>query len=270
MFYAGAALPDALAVRLAEIAKQVADHEVPLTSSWGTTETSPAATSAHFADAAVGCIGVPLAETSIKLAPVSDKLEIRVSGPQVTPGYFRQPELTSETFDEEGYYRSGDAVKLIDDLDPNHGLVFDGRIAEDFKLLTGTWVTVGPLRTRLLSAARVLSDAVICGHDSDYVAALAWLNQAEARKLCAAEEDVPLDHPRLREHLALTLATFNQGAGSASRIERLVLLSKPPSLDGGEITDKGYINQRACLVRRADDVIRMYEPVPGGDVIVVG
>jgi feruloyl-CoA synthase len=258
MFYAGAALPDALARRLKQIARDHADHDVPLTSSWGTTETSPAATSAHFADAVTGCIGVPLAATSIKLAPVGDKLEIRVSGPQVTPGYFRQPEVTASAFDEEGYYRSGDAVKLIDEHDPNRGMVFDGRIAEDFKLLTGTWVTVGPLRMRLLSEARVLTDAVICGQDSEFVAALAWVNQAEARTLVAVEDDVALGDPRLRQHLADALASLNREAGSASRIERLLLLAQPPSLDAGEITDKGYINQRACLEWRRHEVARLY------------
>ena len=267
MFYAGAALPNALAVRLRAIAEMVADHEIPLTSSWGTTETAPAATSAHFKDAVIGCIGVPLAANRIKLAPVADKLEIRVSGPNVSPGYFRQPALTEATFDEEGFYRSGDAVKLIDESDPNKGLVFDGRIAEDFKLLTGTWVAVGPLRMKLLSAAGVLTDAVICGHDSDYASALAWVNQAETRKLCATDEDVPLSDPRLREHLSKALATLNQAAGSAARIERLLVLASPPSLDAGEITDKGYINQRRCLECRAAEVARLYAPKPDAEAI---
>jgi len=258
MFYAAAALPETLAVRLRELASRHADHEVPLTSSWGTTETSPAATTAHFRDLPVGCIGVPYPGTTIKLAPVQDKLEIRVSGPNVTPGYFRDPELTAATFDKEGFYRSGDAVKLIDEHDPNKGMVFDGRIAENFKLLTGTWVAAGSLRIGLLSAAGVLSDAVICGQDSDYVAALAWVNRAEAGDLSGTE---------LREHLARALGRLNRGAGSASRIERILLLDEPPSLDAGEITDKGYLNQRACLARRADDVARLYADPPDASVI---
>ncbi len=258
MFYAGAALPEALGLRLRELATRHADHEVPLTSSWGTTETSPAATSAHFPNPASGCIGVPLPGNRIKLAPVADRLEIRVSGPNVTSGYYRAPELTAAAFDHEGFYRSGDAAKLVDEDDPDQGLLFDGRIAEDFKLLTGTWVTVGPLRLRLLSEAKVLTDAVICGHDREYVSALAWVNQAEARRLCSSDEEVALDHPRLREHLAEALARVNAGSGSAARVERLLLLSEPPSLDAGEITDKGYINQRACLTRRAAEVARLY------------
>ncbi len=268
MFYAGAALPEALAVRLRELAQRVADHEVPLTSSWGTTETAPAATSAHFADAPIGSIGVPLPGVEVKLAPVGDRLEIRVRGANVAPGYFRAPEPTRAAFDEDGFYRSGDAVKVVDPGNPNRGLLFDGRIAEDFKLLTGTWVRVGPLRLRLLSSAPVLSDAVICGHDRDHAGALAWINQAEARRLCDGESDVALDDPRLREHLAQMLASFNARAGSAARIERLLLLAEAPSLDAGEITDKGYINQRACLDRRAAEVARLYSAEPDPQVII--
>jgi feruloyl-CoA synthase len=267
MFYAGAALPEALVVRLRAIAAKHADHEVPLTSSWGATETAPAATSAHFAEAPIGCIGVPLAGVQIKLAPVADKLEIRVSGPNVSPGYFRAPELTAAAYDEEGFYCSGDAVKLIDEGDPSRGLRFDGRIAENFKLLTGTWVAAGPLRMRLLSEAGVLTDAVICGQDSEYVAALAWVNQAEARRVCGIDGDVALDDPRLRDHLAQALRSINQSAGSAGRVERLLLLATPPSLDAGEITDKGYINQRACLQSRAAEVERLYAGEPDREVI---
>jgi len=257
MFYAAAALPDTLAARLRELAKRHADHDVPLTSSWGTTETAPGATSMHYLGAPTGCIGVPIPGCTIKLAPVGEKLEIRVNGPNVTPGYFRRPDLTRELFDEEGFYRSGDAATLIDEHDPNRGLMFDGRIGENFKLLTGTWVTVGALRTRLLSTAGVLSDAVICGQDAEYVTALAWVNQAEA----------PGDQAALRAHLATALARLNADAGSASRIERLLLLDTPPSLDAGEITDKGYLNQRRCLECRAAEVVRLYAADPDAEVI---
>jgi feruloyl-CoA synthase len=255
MFYAAAALPDALAARLRELASRYADHKVPLTSSWGTTETSPAATSAHFPNSPTGCIGVPIPGVRVKLAPVGDKLEIRVSGPNVTPGYFRRPDLTEELFDAEGFYCSGDAATLID---PNRGLMFDGRIAENFKLLTGTWVAVGALRTRLLSIAGLLSDAVIAGQDAEYAAALAWVNQAEA----------PDDEASLRARLAGALAKLNADAGSAARIERLLLLDEPPSLDAGEITDKGYLNQRRCLETRAAEVVRLYANPADPDVIM--
>jgi feruloyl-CoA synthase len=270
MFYAGAALPEALVLRMRELAQRFADHEVPLTSSWGTTETAPAATSAHFANPPIGCIGVPLTGNTIKLFPVGDRFELRVRGPNVTPGYFRAPELATVAFDAEGFYCSGDAGKLVNDEDPNQGLLFDGRIAEDFKLLTGTWVTVGPLRLRLLSEAKVLTDAVVCGHDREFVGALAWVNQAEARAVCGVEEEVALDDPGLRAHLSHALARLNAGAGSATRVERLLLLSDPPSLDAGEITDKGYINQRACLECRAEAIARLYaEDLDSGVIVAV-
>ena len=267
MFYAAAALPDALAARLRKLAAEHADHEVPLTSSWGTTETAPCATSMHYLGAPTGCIGVPIPGCAIKLAPVGDRLEIRVKGPNVTPGYFRQAELTEAAFDEEGFYRSGDAVTLSDRQDPNAGMLFDGRIAENFKLLTGTWVAAGALRTRLISAAGIVSDAVICGQDAGYVAALAWINQAEARKLTGATEDVALDDPDLRRHLSAALRSLNEDAGSASRVERMLLLAQPPSLDAGEITDKGYLNQRRTLQCRAADVLRLYADPPDPGVI---
>ncbi|HEX3979525.1 MAG TPA: feruloyl-CoA synthase [Solirubrobacteraceae bacterium] len=269
MFYAAAALPDALAARLRKLAAEHADHDVPLTSSWGTTETAPCATSMHYLGAPTGCIGVPIPGCAIKLAPVGDRLEIRVKGPNVTPGYFRRPELTQTAFDEDGFYRSGDAVRLIDEQAPNAGMLFDGRIAENFKLLTGTWVAAGALRTGLISAAGVLSEAVICGQDAAYVAAMAWINQAEARRLTGATEDVALDDPTLREHLAGALRSLNDQAGSASRIERLLLLAQPPSLDAGEITDKGYLNQRRTLECRSTDVERLYAD-PADPTVISG
>ncbi len=267
MFYAAAALPDALADRLRRLATQHADHDVPLTSSWGTTETAPCATSMHYLGAPTGCIGVPVPGCTIKLAPVDDRLEVRVKGPNVTPGYYRAPELTQYAFDQDGFYRSGDAVTVIDECDPNRGLLFDGRIAENFKLTTGTWVAVGALRTRLISAAAVLSEAVICGQDAEYVAAMAWINQPEARRMTGAAEDLTAADPRLREHLTAALQTLNDRAGSASRIERLLLLDQPPSLDAGEITDKGYLNQRRALECRAAEVKRLYADPVHGSVI---
>ncbi|HXD66380.1 MAG TPA: AMP-binding protein, partial [Solirubrobacteraceae bacterium] len=269
MFYAAAALPDALAARLRTLAAQHADHEVPLTSSWGTTETAPCATSMHYLGAPTGCIGVPIPGCTIKLAPVADRLEIRVKGPNVTPGYFHRPDLTETAFDEDGFYRSGDAVLALDAQDPNQGMLFDGRIAENFKVLTGTWVAAGALRTRLISVAGVLADAVICGQDAEYVAAMAWVNQAEARRLTGAGEDVALDDATLRAHLADALRTLNGQAGSASRIERLLLLAQPPSLDAGEITDKGYLNQRRTLECRAADVTRLYAE-PADPAVISG
>jgi feruloyl-CoA synthase len=267
MFYAAAALPEALWDRLRAIADAVADHPVPLTASWGTTETAPAATTAHFTTARCGCIGVPLPGVTLKLVPAGDKREIRITGPNVTPGYHRDPEATAAAFDAEGFYRTGDAARLVDPGEPAQGLIFDGRLAEDFKLATGTFVRVGAVRTALLSAAGVLTDAVIAGHDGAFAAALAWVNADEARRACGIEGDVALEHPALRAHLAAALHELNERAGSAARIERLLLLAEPPDMDAGEITDKGYVNQRAVLERRAADVARLLADPPGAAVI---
>ena len=268
MFYAAAALPEALWQRLSDVAADVADRPIPLTASWGCTESAPGATTAHFSSARCGCIGVPLPGVTVKLVPQGDKREIRLAGPNVTPGYYGDPDATAAAFDEEGFYRTGDAVRPVDPDDPDQGLLFDGRLAEDFKLATGTWVAVGKLRTTLVSeAGGVLRDAVIAGHDRDYAAALAWIDQSEARRLCDADADVALDDERLNRHLAACLKRLNADAGSASRIERLVLLDAPPDLDAGEITDKGYINQRAVLDRRDDAVQRLLATAPGPGVI---
>jgi feruloyl-CoA synthase len=258
VFYAAAALPQALWDRLRAITP---DH-IPLTASWGTTETAPGATTAHFASARCGCIGVPLPGVTLKLAPVGDRLEMRVAGPNITPGYYADPEASAAAFDDDGFYRTGDAGRLVDEDDPNQGLMFDGRLAENFKLSTGTFVGVGALRGALVSACGgVLSDAVIAGHDEAYASALGWVNREEAERVCGGDEH------RLRAHLADCLATVNEGAGSASRIERLLLLEEPPNMDAGEVTDKGYVNQRAVLERRAEAVARLYADPPDPDVI---
>ena len=267
MFYAAAALPQDLWQRLRAVADAVADHDVPLTASWGATETAPGATSAHFAAARCGCIGVPLPGVTLKLVPHTHSYEIRLSGPNVTPGYHGNAEATAAAFDEEGFYRTGDAVRMVDEDRPEAGLMFAGRLAEDFKLSTGTWVHVGALRTALVSRARVLTDAVIAGHDRDSAAALAWVNQAEATAVCGRDGPVPLDHPALRSHLARALRELSAGQGSAGRVERLLLLADPPDIDAGEITDKGYINQRRVLERRSEDVARLYETPCHAEVV---
>ena len=271
MFNAGAALPAALRDRLAKLAVRTAGHEIPVTGSWGATETAPAVTSAHFAFTDARCIGVPLPGTEVKLVPAEDAYEIRVKGPNVTPGYFARPDLTAAAFDSAGFYRTGDAVAFADPADPGAGLVFRGRIAEDFKLETGTFVRVGPLRAALLSAIPVLSDAVLAGENRDFVCALAWLNAAEARKLLGAEPapdgNLIVDQD-LHDLLARALAEHNDAAGSSARVERLLLMAHPASLDGGEITDKGYVNQRKVLARRAALVELLYADLPPAGVIV--
>jgi feruloyl-CoA synthase len=275
VFFAAAALPQQVWDDLRQLADTAADHPVAVTTSWGTTETAPAATSAHFRSGRSDCIGVPLPGVEVKLAPAGGKHEIRVRGPNVTPGYYGRPDLTQAAFDAEGYYRTGDAGEMLDPALPERGLRFAGRIAEDFKLGTGTWVNVAAVKSALLSACGgVLQDCVIAGHDRGYVSALAWLNPVAAAQLTgrshAAESHGPalLDDPRVRAYLAQSLATLNEGAGSSRRVERLMLLSDPPQLDASEITDKGYINQRACLTRRAADVAALYSPADHPRVVL--
>jgi feruloyl-CoA synthase len=271
MFNAAAALPDALRRRLGEIAARTAGHQVPVTGSWGATETAPAVTSAHFDYADARCIGVPLPGLQVKLVPAEGAYEIRVKGPAVTPGYFARPDLTAAAFDGQGFYRSGDAVGLADPANPNAGLVFRGRIAEDFKLDTGTFVRVGLVRTALLSAAPLLADAVIAGEDRSQVCALAWLNVAEAEKLFGEQLDADgelITDERVGQALAAALARHNAAAGSAARIERLLVMARPADLDAGEITDKGYVNQRRVLANRRTLVDLLYAQPSAEGVLV--
>jgi feruloyl-CoA synthase len=269
VFYAGSALPQILWDELRRLAAEHADHPVAVTTSWGLTETAPAATSTHFLSERSDCIGVPLPGVEIKLVPTAGKREIRVRGPNVTPGYHAREDLTAAAFDDEGYYRTGDAADLIDPGVPERGLCFQGRLAEDFKLSSGTWVNTAAVKASLLSACGgVLQDCVIAGHDGPFVAAMAWLNPAAAAQLTSGSHDDLAGEPRVRDHLARSLAALNRDAGSSRRIARLLLLAEPPQLDAGEITDKGYVNQRACLTRRAADVAVLYTDPPDSQVIM--
>jgi feruloyl-CoA synthase len=293
IFYAGAALPQDLWERLEAVSLRATGERVPMTSSWGTTETSPLSTAAHFMISRAGSIGVPVPGVELKLVPAGDKLELRVRGPNVTPGYWRRPDLTAAAFDEDGFYKPGDAVRFADPQEPAKGIVFDGRLAEDFKLTTGTWVHVGGLRVGALAAASpVLQDAIICGENREFIGLLAWLNAAGCRKLIgsggsatersaterSANErsggEAPLSelacHAIVREHIGRALGRWNAGhAGSSERIARVLLFPDAPSIDANEITDKGYINQRLALDRRKADVERLYAPITDDDVIVV-
>jgi feruloyl-CoA synthase len=285
LFNAAAALPAALRERLANLAARHApDRHIPVTGSWGATETAPAVTSANFPFTDARCIGAPLPGVTVKLVPAEDAYEIRVKGPNVTPGYYARPDRTApdfdspglktEAFDAGGFYRTGDVVAFAVPGDPNAGLVFRGRIAEDFKLETGTFVRVGAVRTALLSSVPALSDAVLAGENRDYVSALAWLNAAEARKLLGRDPQPPagpdsdlITDPELLRRLAAALAAHNDAHGSAARVERLLLLALPASLDAGEITDKGYVNQRKVLAERAPLVALLYTDPPPPSVI---
>ncbi len=270
IFYAAAALPQDLWARLEAVAREERGEPVMMTSSWGLTETSPLATAAHFPIDRAGVIGVPVPGVEIKLAPVDDKLEMRVKGPNVMPGYLGRDDLTRAAFDEEGFYRTGDAGRLEDPGDPGKGLVFDGRVVEDFKLSTGTWVSVGNLRVAVLAAASpLLMDAVVCGQDGDEVGLLAWLNLGAARE-AAGDPDAAMDalvrSPAVAERVRERVAAYNaEHPASSTRVARVLLLAEPPQLDADEITDKGYVNQRAVLARRHE---RVQELFTGGDAVI--
>ncbi len=269
IFYAAAALPQHLWEKLERLSIEATGRLVPMLSAWGSTETAPCATQVHFRIERAGVIGLPLPGTEIKLAPVapatSGKLELRVKGPNVTPGYFRQPELGSELLDEEGFLRMGDAGRLADPDDPAAGIVFDGRLGENFKLTSGSWVHVGELRTELVAAgAPVVQDLVLTAPNREEIGLLVFPNPAGCRALCP---DLPaeapladlLRQPEVKSALSACLAAHNaQNPASSRRVGRALFLAEPPSIDAGEITDKGYINQRAVLERRAALVERLY------------
>jgi feruloyl-CoA synthase len=216
-------------------------------------------------------MGVPAPGVEIKLVPCDGKLEVRVRGPNIMPGYWRQSALTAAAFDEHGFYKLGDAVKFQDPADPREGLLFDGRIAEDFKLATGTWVNVGPLRARLLALLEPLArEVVIAGGDRDEIGALIFPNVDVCRKLAGdTAADVSGDARVLDEFRARLNAFASTSTGSSNRVCRAILLAEPPSLDAGEMTDKGSINQRAVLGRRAELVTELYAPVPSARVLVI-
>jgi len=253
LFYAAASLPQNLWDRLKNLAKKENNTRLAMLSAWGSTETSPLATSVHFPMERPGVIGLPVAGCELKLVPAAGKLEVRVRGPHVTPGYYGRPDLTKSAFDEEGFYRIGDAVKFARPDDPSAGVVFDGRVAEDFKLSTGTWVSAGAVRVRLIAAADpLIQDAVITGHDRDQVGALVFLSPATKDMSFVA----------VRSRLAGVLEKLAQEGGSSTYPARLLVMNEAPSIDANEITDKGYMNQRAVLERRAALVEKLYGSSP--------
>ena len=265
IFYAAAALPQHLWDALGELAMAEAGHPIPLVAAWGSTETAPLASDCHFQAARAGTIGLPVPGTELKLVPVDDKLEIRVRGPNVTPGYWRNPEATRKAFDEEGFYRMGDAVRLVDPEHPEQGLLFDGRIVEDFKLSSGTWVNVGALRVKAVEAlAPIAQDIVVAGHARDDVGFLVVPNAAACRALAGAAPEAPIEEvlasPAVRDAMRDGLRRLRDASDGASSMHatRARLLAEPLSIDTGEITDKAYINQRAVLERRPEEVERLY------------
>ena len=252
VFYAGAALPQNLWERLENLAVKEKAGALSMISSWGSTETAPSAAAVHYPIERAGVIGLPNPGCELKLVPSAGKLEVRVKGPNVTPGYYRRDDLTKAAFDAEGYYCIGDAMKFADAAAPEKGLVFDGRVAEDFKLTTGTWVHVGAIRVKLIAAGNpLIQDAVITGHDRDEIGALVFLNPALAK-----------DAVEVRSKLVQALQELAKDGGSSRHPTRLLVMAEPPQIDANEITDKGYINQRAVLERRAALVEKLYSDSP--------
>jgi feruloyl-CoA synthase len=276
IFYAAAALPQDLWQRLEAVSILATGRKIPMTSSWGATETAPAVTSAHFPIDKAGVIGLPLPGVTLKMVPNAGKFELRVKGPIVTTGYLNRPDLTAAAFDEDGYYKIGDAGAFADPDNPSKGITFNGRVAEDFKLSTGTWVHVGAMRVGLLTAAApVLQDAVITGHDREYVGILAWPNIQGCRDICGDSKgerslEELIHNSKILKHLKKSLQAYNKTqGGSSTTIRRIMLMIAPPSIDANEITDKGYINQRATLEMRKGLVDQLHVENPGPEVIVV-
>jgi feruloyl-CoA synthase len=275
MFYAGAGLAQHVSDALQKLAVKTTGERIMFISSLGSTETSPAALACCWESAHAGNIGLPLPGVELKLVPRDGKLEARLRGANITPGYWRAPALTAAAFDEEGFYKIGDALKFEDPADPAKGLLFDGRLAEDFKLATGTWVSVGPLRAAFIAHfAPLVRDVVLAGADRDETTALVFPDLDACRKLAPdLAPEVPaaslLADPRVRREFARLLDSLARaGGGTSSRVARAILLAEPPSLDIGEMTDKGSINQRAVLAHRAALVEELYAAAPPGHVIV--
>ena len=271
--YAGAALPPHVREELEQLGFATTGVAAPILTSLGSTETGPSAISVTAKACAPGVVGVPNPGVMVKLVPNGEKLEARLKSPSITPGYWRQPELTRAAYDDEGYYKLGDALRFADESDPELGFVFDGRVAEDFKLATGTWVSVGPLRQKFIAhCAPYVTDVVVAGHDRDDAAALVVPSLPACRELAglngqSGAADV-LAHPKVVETFAGLLAAFNRVAGGSSgRFARLLLMDDPPSLDSGEMTDKGSINQRAVLANRAALVEELYARLPSARTI---
>jgi feruloyl-CoA synthase len=273
MFFSGAAMSPHVWNSLDELSIKETGFRVPMLTGLGATESAPMSVSVNPRTSRSGHIGLPVVGNEIKLVPINGKLELRVRGPNVTPGYWRQPELSAAAFDEEGFYKFGDAAKPAVASDFSAGLDFDGRIAEDFKLASGTWVSVGPLRARFIAAcAPLVRDVVIAGLNRDEIAALVVLDPDGCRLVnealpsndiaaCARDSEV-------RNAFRQKFVAFQSAAtGSSTRISRALLLDTPLSIDRGEVTDKGSVNQRAVLDHRKELVEALYSSQPAVDVI---
>jgi len=271
--YGGASLPTSVWQRIQHVAEETIGERITFCSGLASTETSGMGTYCGWPTEGTGNIGTPVPGAEIKLLPLegsAGRYEIRMRGPHVFAGYIKHPEMTAAAFDEEGFFRMGDAVRLVNPSDPAEGMLFDGRVVEDFKLINGTWVQTGAMRLSLLDqCAPLLSDAVICGHDNEFVAALAWPNVAACQRL--APELAELDAAALTKHPVVVDALRDRlrgqrVAGVSLTIQRLLLMAEPPSADANEIADKGYVNQATTRARRAHLVEELYQKQPAAHV----
>ena len=265
LFYAGAGMPQHVWDDLELLAYETTGKRILISSGLGMTETSPSSMfNSHFGSFS-GMLGVPVAGMELKLVPNGGKLEARFRGKNVMPGYWRNPEATAKAFDTEGYYCTGDALKFVDENDPNKGMIFDGRIAEDFKLDTGTWVNVGVLKAKLITAGKgLIQDAAITGHDRSFLGAIVFPNIEFCKKISGLGENTSLldiiNTPSVLAALQAVLNTFaTQSTGSSTLIKRAIFADFNLSIDKGEITDKGSINQRMILANRAEYVEMLYK-----------
>lgn len=264
LFYAGASLAQPVWNRLEELAVETIGVKIPIITGLGCTESGPSAMFANWGGAFSGLLGVPVAGMDVKLVPNGDKLEARYKAPNVTKGYWRNDEDTKKAFDEDGYYKTGDAVKFLDENNPDKGLVFDGRIAEDFKLSTGTWVNVGVLKAKVISkGSPIIQDVVLAGLDKEYIGAILFLNADACRELANLGSEISNEEAYLNVEVETFLndwlAEFNiTSTGSSTKIKKYVIAIEAPSIDLGEITDKGSLNQRAVLKHRTHLVNEMY------------
>ena len=273
-FYAAAGLGQRFWDDLRDLSYEACGEELAFITGWGATETAPFAICTGPIGAKAGWLGLPVPGFELKLIPVGTKREARVKGPNVTPGYWGDEELTRAAFDEEGYYKTGDAMEFVDPEDPGTGLVFDGRLAEDFKLSTGTWVSVGPLRARIVAQGRgLVQDVVIAGHDRNFASALIFPNLGRCRDAAGLDPEATpanvLAHPAVRQRFQEVFDTLAaEGTGSSTFVARAVILDLPPSLDAKEITDKGSLNQKAVLQHRAATVEDLYADSPPDRVLL--
>ena len=273
MAYGGASMGQDIYERIQKVAVRVTGKRISLSAGYGATETSPTASNVHWPNDTMGLIGLPLPGNTFKLVPAGDKMELRVKGVNVTPGYYRNEEKTRAAFDEEGFYRLGDAVRFVDPANPKAGLAFDGRTAEEFKLANGTWVSAGKLRVQAVQAVNgALADAVVCGLNEDEICLLGFINEGFCQRLVDAELPMPdlIAHPDIIGAVRTGLQLHNKAhPNAAARIARILLQPTPPQADAGEITEKGYINQNKAQTLRADDVRKLYAANPPENVIIL-